>query len=93
MRVNGRSLRPSNLAERRLFKSVGADFLRVPRSMNPYAVARKLSRMAAGGEDMGLLTKLAHRPQPNIWTIPQPDLDAPEPARPWVMPSPSHAAA
>lgn len=48
MRVNGRLLRPSTLAERRLLKGFGIDSLRVPRSHNPYAVARQIQRLARG---------------------------------------------
>ena len=46
MRVNGRILRPSTLAERRLLMSLGSPALRVPRTANPYLVARRLERAA-----------------------------------------------
>lgn len=49
MRVNGRILRPSNLAERRILKGFGLDFLHIPRSHNPFAVARQIQRLASGG--------------------------------------------
>jgi hypothetical protein len=52
MRIQGRLLRPQNLAERRILKSLGLDFVRVPRRLNPYAVARLVRRMSFGGEDM-----------------------------------------
>jgi hypothetical protein len=46
MRINGRLLRPSTLAERRLFNALGTDSIRVPRMMNPYVVARRARRLA-----------------------------------------------
>jgi len=48
MRVNGRILRPSNLAERRILKGFGLDFLRIPRHHNPFAIARQIQRLAHG---------------------------------------------
>ena len=49
MRIQGRTLRPSNLAERRLLlSSLGTQTLRVPRKVNPYFLARKLERAAKG---------------------------------------------
>jgi hypothetical protein len=50
-RIQGRTLRPSTLAERRLLLSLGVDSvlgMRVPRSKNPYQVARVLRRLAVG---------------------------------------------
>ena len=47
MRVNGRCIRASNMAERRLLLALGSTALRVPRSVNPYVVARRLSRAAS----------------------------------------------
>ena len=44
MRIQGRQLRPSNLAERRVLKSLGTDVLRVPRKLNPFAVARHIRK-------------------------------------------------
>ena len=42
MRINGRLLRPSTLAERRLMLGhFGTDCIRVPRTLNPFAVARR----------------------------------------------------
>jgi hypothetical protein len=40
MRVNGRTLRPSTLAERRLLSAFGQSDLRVPRGMNAFVAAR-----------------------------------------------------
>lgn len=54
MRVtHGRTLRPSNLAERRLLlSSLGTNAIRVPRSVNPYVLARRLERAAKGHPDV-----------------------------------------
>lgn len=46
MRLRGRILRPSTLAERRLMTSLGVDFIRVPRKHNPFIVARRFERAA-----------------------------------------------
>ena len=46
MRIQGRQLRASNLAERRVLKSLGTDVLRVPRKLNPFAVARHIRKIA-----------------------------------------------
>ncbi len=76
MRITGRVIRPSNLAERRLLLSMGVDHVRVPRSMNPYAVARRLSRLTAGGDEMQLLRRLINRPTPpHPWPLPVPPPD------------------
>jgi hypothetical protein len=48
MRIQGRLLRPSTLAERRILKALGTDVLRVPRRLNPFAVARHIRKLAAG---------------------------------------------
>ena len=48
MRITGRLLRPSTLAERRILKALGTDVLRVPRKLNPFAVARHIRKLAAG---------------------------------------------
>lgn len=55
MRINGRILRPATLAERRLLLSLGCVFLRVPRALNPFILARRLRRAAANKENLGLL--------------------------------------
>ncbi len=47
MRIQGRQLRASNLAERRIMKALGTDVLRVPRRLNPFAVARFIKRLAS----------------------------------------------
>ena len=38
MRINGRTLRPSTLAERRIMFSLGIPSIRVPRGTNPFVV-------------------------------------------------------
>ena len=48
MRIQGRLIRPSTLAERRILKALGTDVLRVPRKLNPFAVARHIRKIAAG---------------------------------------------
>jgi hypothetical protein len=59
MRIQGRFLRPSNLAERRVLKSLGVDVLRVPRRLNPFAVGRHIKRIASGiGGDLPTLRKM-----------------------------------
>jgi hypothetical protein len=65
MRIRGRVLRASTLAERRLLKALGVDALRVPRRLNPFAVARALHKVAAGtGGDLPALKKLLQLPSP-----------------------------
>ncbi len=48
MRIQGRLLRPATLAERRVLKCLGTDELRVPRRLNPFAVARLVKKLASG---------------------------------------------
>ena len=48
MRITGRTIHASNLAERRLLLSLGSPALRVPRAANPYLLARRLERAARG---------------------------------------------
>lgn len=61
-RIQGRTLRPSTLAERRMLLSLGVDSivgLRIPRSKNPYQVARVIKRLAEGiNPDAALLRKI-----------------------------------
>jgi hypothetical protein len=72
MKINGRILRPASLAERRVLKTLGFDFLRVPRRLNPFAVARHVKRLASGhGGDMpALKAMLAKRMPPVPPTLP-----------------------
>lgn len=78
MRIRGRSLFPGTLQERRTLKRFGADLIRVPRRMNPFAVARHLERLACGAQpDAMLIRHLVEidrlRPHP----VPSPGLDFP----------------
>ena len=64
MRIQGRLLRPSTLAERRVLKALGLDAIKVPRRSNPFAVARLIRRISLGSPDMAKLKALVHRPTP-----------------------------
>lgn len=78
MRIHGRLLRPSNLAERRLLLGhFGTSALRVPRKYNIYSIARRLERYVTKNADLAFVTEMAKRrlPIPPI----SPDLDMPEP--------------
>jgi hypothetical protein len=68
MRIQGRLLRPSSLAERRVLKSLGLDSLRVPRRLNPFAVARQVKKVAlgTGGDLPALRTLLAKSARPTV---------------------------
>ena len=89
MRICGRLLRPSTLAERRLLLGhFGTNCIRVPRNHNIFAVARRIERYLKKNEDLVFLKKLAapkRRPGPPI----TPDVDSPEP----VTGDEQHAAA
>ena len=86
MRINGRILRPSNLSERRLLLSLGTDALRVPRDLNPFSVARRLSRAAKGAtpDNDFARTLVARAAQKNPFYVPSPspDMDVPDPVGP-----------
>ncbi len=85
MRINGRTLRPSTLAERRLLLSLGTDALRVPRGMNPFTVARRLRRAArvqSPDHDVARDLAAAMKKVPAEIPLPSPDLDMPEPVSP-----------
>jgi hypothetical protein len=78
MRINGRVLRPSSLAERRLFHSLGTDSIRVPRSMNPYAVARSARRLVVQEpKELVLLRQLVQRSRSRTFE-PSPGVDLPD---------------
>jgi hypothetical protein len=83
MRVNGRTLRPSTLAERRLLLSFGVESLRVPRRLNPYTVARRIRRLARGDTPEHLflreLVDAGKKKMSEDIPTPSPDLDLPEP--------------
>jgi hypothetical protein len=78
-RINGRTIRPSTLAERRLLLSLGTPTLRVPRQHNPYIVARRLARAARGDSPDVLFVRDVvsnHKPRP---PRPSPRVGAPSP--------------
>ena len=81
MRVNGRTLRPSTLAERRLFTALGTTTIKVPRSQNPYVVARRARRLAdQQTPDFLMLKELVARYRPDgLPHEPTPDVDTSEP--------------
>jgi hypothetical protein len=93
MRITGRVLRPSNLAERRLMLSqLGTPALRVPRRINPYLAARKLAR-AARAEHPDLLfvrdimaKRRAPEPMPSF-PVPDRDGSDPEGGEPPMVPA------
>ena len=66
MRINGRLLRPSSLAERRTMLSLGlTTAFRCPRRENPYAVARRVRRLAEGKDiDTRFLRQLVQKNTP-----------------------------
>lgn len=82
MRINGRILRPSDLAERRLMLSAfGTLSLRVPRGANPYLLARRLRRAAHDDHPDLLFVRerlTQRRPRP-AEPRPSPEADVPEP--------------
>ena len=71
MRIQGRLLRASNLAERRVLKSLGLDALRVPRRLNPFMVARHVRKVAAGtGGHLPELRALLKNERPTAPSLP-----------------------
>jgi len=65
MRITGRILRPSTLAERRVLKVLGVDFLRISRKRNPFTIAKAIRKLAAGRGDLpSLKAMLATSPTP-----------------------------
>jgi hypothetical protein len=80
MRINGRVLRPSTLAERRLLLGhLGVSFIRIPRSQNPYAVARRIERYLKKNEDVAFFKMLVTKRKRAVPPV-TPDVDLPEPA-------------
>lgn len=84
MRINGRLLRPSTLAERRVLHALGANPLRVSRRFNPYVVARRIARIArldsTDGEFLRSVVRGARStPLVPTPTAPSPDLDTNDP--------------
>ena len=70
MRIQGRHLRPSTLAERRVLKSLGVDYLRVPRRLNPFGLARLIRRVSLGGADMSKLQHMLRKRPPTEPVLP-----------------------
>jgi molybdenum-dependent DNA-binding transcriptional regulator ModE len=69
MRICGRTLRPSTLAERRVLLALGFPTIRVPRHANPFIVARRVGRLARGQtDDHAYLQELvrAHRQRQKV---------------------------
>ena len=87
MRINGRTLRPSTLAERRLMLSFGLSTIRVPRNRNPFIVARRLGRLARHGCPDGEFFRqfLQRLRKPPYCPIPNPDF--PDPVDPDLNPT------
>ena len=78
MRIHGRLLRPSNLAERRLLLGhFGTSALRVPRKYNIFSVARRLERYVKKNADLVFVQGMV-KPRLPVPPI-SPDLDVPEP--------------
>lgn len=85
MRVNGRILRPSTLAERRFLLSLGVSEIRVPRGINPFTAARRVRRAAACTTPDHEFTRELARAQKrrqDVFPVPSPDVDRPEPVVP-----------
>jgi hypothetical protein len=83
MRINGRILRPSTLAERRVLLTMGVTSLRVSRKFNPYAVARKIARLAKSEtNDVAFLRQLVSQAKARLPGAPSPDGDVPWPTDP-----------
>jgi hypothetical protein len=63
MRIQGRILRASNLAERRVLLTLGVDHhnFKVSRRLNPFIVARHVRKLAAGRGDMPALKALLQK--------------------------------
>lgn len=80
LRVVGRTLRPGCLVTRRFFLgTLGVECFRVPRSQNPFALARKIRRYLQQNEDLLFLKKLAVRSRKPVIPPPSPGVDLPEP--------------
>lgn len=80
MRVNGRTLRASTLAERRLLSAFGLNELRVPRGCNAFVAARRIGRLARyAGPDGEFMRQLLARQQCPAAPEPSPGLDHAEP--------------
>jgi hypothetical protein len=70
-RLNGRIIRPSSLSERRVLKSLGVDFIRVPRNRNPFILLRKIRRLGEGrGGDLPALKALLQQTRVPVPVLP-----------------------
>lgn len=79
MRICGRLLRPSTLAERRLLlRHFGTSAVRIPRSHNIFAVARRVERYLNKNDDVVFLKKLGSVGRRCVPPV-TPDVDSPEP--------------
>lgn len=80
MRIQGRLLRPSTLAERRLLLGYfGMSCIRVPRSQNPFVWARRLRRVAVNQDIASLKAIVGRNKNEPILPPVSPDVDVPEP--------------
>lgn len=78
IRIIGRTLRPGCMQSRRLFLgTLGVAFIRVPRSKNPFALARTIERYLKKNDDLLGIRSIVKRPVP----VPprSPARDVPEP--------------
>ncbi len=82
MRIRGRTLRPSTLAERRTMISLfGTATIRVPRRSNPYVVSRRIARVARGTADSDWLKQAVASSEPvehSAQPVPKPPKPAPD---------------
>ena len=80
MRIQGRVIRPSTLAERRLMFTFGVPFIRVPRGTNPFVVARRFARAArCQTPDHLFVRDVIERSKPWLLPKPSPGPDTTEP--------------
>lgn len=80
MRIRGRTIRASTLAERRLMATFGVEYIRVPRGTNPFIVARKFARAArCQTPDHLFVREVIDRSKPWPKPKPSPDPDTTEP--------------
>lgn len=76
MRILGRTLRASDLHERRILIALGVDpalGLRVPRSQNPFHVARCIRRLAHQNDDLKFLRALVTSNRRPVVALPMPE--------------------
>jgi hypothetical protein len=81
MRIQGRILRASNLAERRVLLTLGVNHhnFKISRRLNPFIVARHVRKLAAGRGDLPALRALLQKTRvpapvmPDSTSEPRPD--------------------